>query len=678
MILISAQTLNMWSQDTVRAFRIDSLQHILSTTQSKGDSLKALKELAEVSRQLPEEVSYLKQLLAVATRIDSFEVAYNSMASLSRYYYNQGYSDSLLYWTSQIQTLSGKRNEYPDALFNAGSILCEEHLWQGDYELSMNEAIKYLNIAKRENQPFGLTCANQDLALVYQAIGRDSDAVVAFRESMRWMEKIPATPLKKALFLADMLTSTLRQDLSHESRQLLADYKEVIDLLEQSTIEQGLPIPIHRYRKQLHTFYAELFIREGQLDSARKHLNKAADYVDRSEKDDFSTFIYYQTLTMYYIKTGDYPTALSSVDKALALSENVQLLSQKVEILRILGQDSEALALYKKVLKTRAEINGTAFQRQIDQLRQLNDLNGQEERAHELARQTEQITIQQQRLMSAILFFIILLALLYILGRYYRRAKHLKNDLLCERNFLVESEKQLRVVTEQAENANQEKTTFISNISHEIRTPLNAIVGFSELLLDENYREEDKKAFATTIGENTELLLNLINDVLDISRLESGKIQFSVKPVDIIACCRESVHAVSSLVTEGVALTFTSPIDSFQINSDPYRIQQVLYNLLANAAKFTKEGEINLTVDINTNEQQVRLIVTDTGCGIPPEAQAKIFERFEKLDEFAQGTGLGLSICQIIAERLSGSILVDPTYTEGARFVFTFSLENNN
>lgn len=674
---IFAQALSLRAQDTVKSFRMDSLQHVLSTTRSASDSLETLGKLAEISCQLPEEASYLKQQLAVANRIDSFGVVYSSMASLSRYYYNQGNSDSLFYWTSQIQALSEKRKEYPEAVFKAGSILCEEYLWQGDYELSMNEAIKHLNIAKRENHSFGLMCANQDLGIVYQTIGRDSDAVVAFRESMLWMDKVSVTPIAKALFLADVLTSMLRLDLLDESKHLLDDYKAAIDLLEQSSVAQGLPTPIHRYRKQWHTFYAELSIREGQLESARNHLDKAARYVSRDTNDDFSSFIYYQTLTMYYLKTGNYPAALSSVDKALELGENVKLLNQKVEILRSLGNDAEALSLYKKVLKTRAEINGKAFQRQIDQLRQLNDLNGREERDHELARQAEQIIIQKQRLITSVLFLAVLLAFLYVVGWYYRRARRLKDDLLCERNSLVESEMKLRVATEQAENANHEKTAFISNISHEIRTPLNSIVGFSELLLDDSYEEEAKKEFATIISNDTELLLNLVNDVLDLSRLESGKIKFSVRPVDIVACCQESVNAVSSRVTEGVRLTFTAPADSYMLNTDPYRIQQVLSNLLSNAVKFTKEGEINLTIEINTNEQEVRLTVTDTGCGIPLDQQSKIFERFEKLNEFVQGTGLGLSICQIIAERLSGSIFIDPAYTKGARFVFTFALENN-
>lgn len=676
---IFAQIINLPAQNTVRGFRMDSLQHILSTTHSANDSLHALKKLAEINRQQPEEACYLKQRLAVAYRAKSFEEVYNSMASLSRYYYNQENSDSLLYWTSQLQMLSEKRREYPSAFFRAGSILCAEYLWQGNYELAMNEAIKYLNIARRENQAFGLMRTHQDLGVVYQTIGRDSDAVVAFRESMQWMHKTETTLMDQVLFFADMLTSTLRMNLPDDSKLLLEDYKTAIDSLEKSTVEQGLPIPIAPYRVQLHTFYAELYICEGQPESARKHLDKASSYLRTDMNDDFTSSLYYQVLTMYYIKTGNNQAALSSVDKALKLSENAKLLNQKVEILRSLGLYSEALNLYKEVLKTRVDINATAFQRQIDQLRMLNDLDGREERAHELARQEEQIAVQQQRLITAIVFSVTLLILLYVLGHYYNRVRRLKNELLCEKNFLVESEKQLRIATEQAENANQDKTAFISNISHEIRTPLNAIVGFSELLLENEYGENEKKEFAVTISNNTEWLLNLVNEVLDLSRLESGKIQFSKKPVDIIACCKESVDAAVSGIAEGVRLTFTPPVDSYLLNTDPYRIQQVLNNLLSNAVKFTSKGEINLTIEIHPDErEEVRLIVTDTGCGIPPEQQSKIFERFEKLNEFVQGTGLGLSICQIIANRLSGSISIDPTYTKGARFIFTFPLENSH
>ena len=257
-----------------------------------------------------------------------------------------------------------------------------------------------------------------------------------------------------------------------------------------------------------------------------------------------------------------------------------------------------------------------------------------------------------------------------MLWRIYMHTKRLRNELLQEKDSLTASEKQLRVVTKEAEAANKKKSAFIANISHEVRTPLNAIVGFSELLASSEYSEEEKIRFAGEVNHSSELLLNLVNDVLDLSRLESGKIKFSVKPNDLVACCQRALDSIRHRVKPGVRLTFTPSIESYTLNTDALRLQQLLTNLLSNAAKFTSEGEINLSFTVDEGKEEVRFPVTDTGCGIPEDKCEKIFERFEKLDDFIQGTGLGLSVCQIISEQLNGSLSVDISYKDGARFVF--------
>ena len=170
--------------------------------------------------------------------------------------------------------------------------------------------------------------------------------------------------------------------------------------------------------------------------------------------------------------------------------------------------------------------------------------------------------------------------------------------------------------------------------------------------------------------------MNLINDVLDLSRLEAGNIIFNIQPVDLLDCCRKSMSEMEHRLAPGVHLSFVPASDSFVLNTDPYRVQQLLVNLLINAAKFTKEGEIVLSFEIDNEKQEVCLAVTDTGCGIPLNKQNRIFERFEKLDEFAQGTGLGLPICRIIADRLGGRLFIDSSYENGARFVFIHPMNN--
>ena len=248
---------------------------------------------------------------------------------------------------------------------------------------------------------------------------------------------------------------------------------------------------------------------------------------------------------------------------------------------------------------------------------------------------SEQEALKQKQIVVSIGLLLVLMGLLYMLWRIYMHTKRLRNELLQEKDSLTASEKQLRVVTKEAEAANKKKSAFIANISHEVRTPLNAIVGFSELLASSEYSEEEKIRFAGEVNHSSELLLNLVNDVLDLSRLESGKIKFSVKPNDLVACCQRALDSIRHRVKPGVRLTFTPSIESYTLNTDALRLQQLLTNLLSNAAKFTSEGEINLSFTVDEGKEEVRFSVTDTGCGIPEDKCEKIFERFEKLDDLS-------------------------------------------
>ena len=208
-------------------------------------------------------------------------------------------------------------------------------------------------------------------------------------------------------------------------------------------------------------------------------------------------------------------------------------------------------------------------------------------------------------------------------------------------------------------------------MSHEIRTPLNAIVGFSSLLTSAEISPEEREEYSAIISTNSELMLTLINDSLDISRLETGKIHFVYEDIDIPSLCQQVIMTTTHNRREGVECVFESSYETYTLRTDVQRLSQVLINLLTNANKFTEQGRITLSFEVLEKEGMVRFAVADTGCGIPPEKQAKVFDRFEKLDEFKQGTGLGLAICRQIVMKVGGKIWVDGTYALGSRFVFT-------
>ena len=233
-----------------------------------------------------------------------------------------------------------------------------------------------------------------------------------------------------------------------------------------------------------------------------------------------------------------------------------------------------------------------------------------------------------------------------------------------------DKEEKLMILQEKAEEANKMKSAFLANMSHEIRTPLNAIVGFSNLLQEENdITEEEKEIFKETINKNSDLLLKLINDILELSRIESGRMTFSFETFKLNDLIDEIYQTHLLLIPEHLQFIKDAPSSTIEVHVDRLRFTQVITNFINNAVKFTKDGYIKLGYQYKKEENNVYIYVEDTGIGISQEAIDKVFERFYKQDEFAQGTGLGLSICKTIAERLEGDILISSEIGYGSRFI---------
>ena len=226
---------------------------------------------------------------------------------------------------------------------------------------------------------------------------------------------------------------------------------------------------------------------------------------------------------------------------------------------------------------------------------------------------------------------------------------------------------------EKAETSDKLKSAFLANMSHEIRTPLNAIVGFSRII-SESDNAEERREYYEIVDANNERLLQLINDILDLSKIESGIVEFTYGPVRLHTLCKEIHDAHVFRCPQGVELRFDSPDEALSIHSDKNRIFQVFSNLIGNAFKFTTEGSVSY--GYKQEGERVVFYVKDTGLGIEPEKLGRVFQRFAKLNNFAQGTGLGLSICKTIIERLGGEIAVSSEVGTGTTFTFWLPLEN--
>lgn len=262
---------------------------------------------------------------------------------------------------------------------------------------------------------------------------------------------------------------------------------------------------------------------------------------------------------------------------------------------------------------------------------------------------------------------IVLISALCITIHLLRRSRRLSAKL-------VKQGKELLVAKYNAEEANHAKSRFIANISHEIRTPLNAVLGFSQLFANDQIEltAEERKQYAELIMTNGNMLLKLVDDVLEVSKIEAGKLKFNIGEHDVVALVNTAAKiAETNNKSDDVEIRVATSMSHLTIETDRERLLQVLANLTTNAKKCTEHGSITIALEKLPNDDMISISVSDTGCGIPKEKAEEVFERFRKLDSFRQGTGLGLSICKAFVEELGGKIWVDTTYTEGARFVFT-------
>ena len=284
-----------------------------------------------------------------------------------------------------------------------------------------------------------------------------------------------------------------------------------------------------------------------------------------------------------------------------------------------------------------------------------------QDQVEEKTRQVEKVTRMVMVLGILLLLGVILGLLSYV--RNLRRTQKKDEKMIAE----------LTAANERVMKADAAKDRFIQNMTHELRTPLNAITGFSQLLAlpDGMFSSEEKEEFGKHVLNNTSMMTMLLDDLMSTSAMDTGGYRITMGEAECESICKEAINAAEHRLQPGVQLLFKPSMElPFTFTSDALRIQQVLTNLLTNACKHTKEGEIRLGCSLEEVPGMIAFSVEDTGPGIPPEQAQRIFERFVKLDDFVQGTGLGLSICREITAKMGGKIYLDTSYSPGARFVF--------
>ena len=651
----------------------DSIKELLMVTSETNKRLELLERISYLSMDDSTGNFWLNQLKKEAHEAHDTDLEGWAIRTLARFYYNMGDVENVTHYVTQIDSLAKCVGEYKDYYFDTHTFLCQLLLWDDQFEKAADAAIRLYNLAKEEKNETGIICSCETQGMINQRIGRDSVAVDFFLEGLDMLQKKGTEYRYIVQYLNNMIESELKLNRFESVHKLLHLLQTMIADIRSGHYGPDPSFPYDRCTMLSEAFYVSLYVRQKNAPEAKKHIDAALPYLDQLD-DPYVRIFYMFSVASYYKLAGQYAQALNTIDAVMKLDNSPDVKKLRAEILMDMGNTREAALQYKEALVQNEEINSASFVRQLSQLHALHDMNNLELQIKELRVAELELGAKQQQLKWTLALAGLFLAILILGTIIYMHTHKLKNELQKDKQALLESEKALRIARDHAEESDRLKSLFLSNMSHEIRTPLNAIVGFAQILDVETEIGDERKEYTRIIMDNSALLLNLVNDILDISRLESERYRFTFAEENLTECCRSALMSVEHRVKPGVELRLTPENENFTLKTDKLRLQQVLINLVGNATKFTERGFIELAYTVDNANGVVRFTITDTGCGIPADKQDAIFERFEKLNECVQGTGLGLSICRIIAERFEGEVMLDKDYTDGARFIFTHSL----
>lgn len=537
--------------------------------------------------------------------------------------------------------------------FELERILIKSSLFRGEIRMAIAQSDQMYSKARALAYPFGNALALNAMGEVYSYTGRLREAGVAYEESLRLLDGMDGEDVHIRMLLVELIDYNLRiRNVNGASRYLAR-----LNLYPEDRLS-----PLELAMRHISNASCQLF--KGDLKAASHCLVQ----IGQLETQLIPEIRQYLLIidARYLVATGAHEAALTAYNDFLQteyarINHNIykEALLEKADLLVKMGNKEEAYGQYGKVfsyIKTSFEKN---YPKEIDRL-------CTRFQADQLAYQNERDRIVSMRFyLAGIIVSVLFLIFLLVLG--WKKIFRLKRSQIRQ-----------EAMKEKAVQAIQRKNMFLSNMSHEVRTPLNAIVGFSAVLTDEDesFDDESRREFSEIIKVNSFQLLKLINDILDFSDFENDNITFNIRTHDAVKLCNEVVETVMASRKLEVEMRFDTDLSVLMLDTDDARLRQVLINLLVNATKFTEQGSIVLELKM-ADAGTALFSVTDTGCGIPPEKQHLIFERFEKLNDFVQGSGLGLSICQLIVKYMNGKLWVDSGYTRGACFCFTHPLKYN-
>lgn len=619
-------------------------------------SLDTLYTLAQEHVQQQVGFMYTTRLLEEARRQnDSYQEA-NAMFCYVRYYYSKN-PDSLYFWMQKALPLFLEQKRLVEYFR-----MKAWYIYVLTRSKKNEEALKYVSALKEEavtlKFPEGMEMANQALADFYLSNNLEEEGVTLYEEVINSMEMRNAPLIKRVNIIRQLMNKSTNLEKKMKYTHRLEEY---IKICKEKGIEWlDNENPLYYLEYVVHRHYAILYIAEDKLPEALKHLKQAEEYIRKYEMYSYTTELQ-MIYGAYYKQSKQYNRALAVYDSLLpvwrerrTMQVYLEMLQDKADVLFESGRDKAASLAYKEYAFLNDSLSKVRFYQELAEMKTQHEVDKLELKNRQMDLEVAQAHSHLLQMGGGAAFLLILCCLL----GYISYSRHRYGQ-------------QLKLAKEKAEEADRMKSAFLANMNHEIRTPLNAIVGFSQVLVDEDDLET-RQEYADIIQSNNELLQRLITDVLDISKIESNTMTLSYADHNLPVLMKEIYNVIQLRMPENVKLELNEcPPQLFY--TDRNRLTQILTNLLTNAIKHTEKGFIRFGYEVT--ETDVIFSVEDSGEGIPEDKLEQIFSRFVQLNDWSKGVGLGLAICKGLITQMGGTISVSSVFGEGSVFTVVLPLK---
>ncbi|WP_291586171.1 HAMP domain-containing sensor histidine kinase [Bacteroides sp.] len=643
----------------------DSLLRKLVHTTEPSQRIRIYRNLADVCFESPDEKIYLLKMYHEARQAGDKASMVNALTDITYIVTDNAQMDSISHYINLIKKVGG-----PETITALPAYIHMRHFDVLYYEGKAAEAI--------DNESDFLKDNSQDKQDVYNKIAKAYITGSGLRSNGMMKEALPY--LKTAYELSQSISDVYNKYMFKNtvSWRLSNTYGQIGKRDSATCILEEY---LHDQLRYYDTYYKQrpyyniatrklqiysMILTNNVLDNPQKAHKYWLKIVALSKEltSLSDRYNYYLSMSNYYISQKpkpNYEKALLANDSLIKFAPDIApnnmpgLYNIESRIYEEMGKYKEALEYLRFSYKSKDSLTNNEMLKQLSELQVKYDIN-------KLNNEKSHLEIKNKRILLVFLSIILAIFIIVCLYLFYSLRK--------ERNMKIS----LQRLNRKAMESENMKTAFINSICHEIRTPLNAIVGFSDLILNEDIDEETRKEFPKEIQGNTNLLISLINSMLEVSSLDVSKEKLPCVLTDINSICQHEMELLTKIRKPDVRYQLDLSQESIIIPTHEKYLSLVIEHLLNNANKFTEKGSITLCCQLDTECRKLLISVSDTGCGIPKDKYEEVFERFSKLNTFVQGNGLGLYLCQLIINRLSGNIYIDPSYNTGTRVIVTLPI----